>query len=236
MLRSKRGHRGVGAPATGFTLLSDQAPASRGADRSCGSESRPYLRDAADLLVVRPRRARRRRSRPDLDGRAGDQTTCHVDNTGRRSFAAGGAVGAPARYVVDRASGRFDSSSHCGTIDRSTSPVPSSSGRLTGLRCTAISSAGNRAPLERAPAAPTTTFSTFSYETVRLAESGQWLEATFNLGMSMVAGLAGAIAGLAARPCACEPGERLLLAHRSCEDNTRSSPFPVQPIPQEHRP
>jgi CrcB protein len=41
-----------------------------------------------------------------------------------------------------------------------------------------------------------TTFSTFSYETVRLAESGQWLEAALNVGLGLIAGLAGAVAGL----------------------------------------
>jgi len=43
-----------------------------------------------------------------------------------------------------------------------------------------------------------TTFSTFTYETVRLVEEGNLLEAATNVGVSVVAGLAAAAAGVAA--------------------------------------
>jgi CrcB protein len=111
--------------------------------------------------------------------------------------AAGGAVGAPARYVVDRVtSGRFDSELPLGTMIVNVSGALLF-GLLTGLSMHGHLSAGAIELLGTGACGAYTTFSTFSYETVRLAESGQWLEATFNLGMSMVAGLAGAIAGLA---------------------------------------
>ena len=42
-----------------------------------------------------------------------------------------------------------------------------------------------------------TTFSTFTYETARLAQDGAVAEAALNLGVSLVAGLAAAAAGMA---------------------------------------
>jgi CrcB protein len=42
-----------------------------------------------------------------------------------------------------------------------------------------------------------TTFSTFTFETLRLLEVGQFLEAALNAGVSLVVGLLGAAAGLA---------------------------------------
>lgn len=43
-----------------------------------------------------------------------------------------------------------------------------------------------------------TTFSTFSVETIRLAEIGEWKLAGINLGLQVVVGLIGGISGLAA--------------------------------------
>jgi CrcB protein len=111
--------------------------------------------------------------------------------------AAGGAVGAPARYFVDR----VVSTSYDGDLPWGILVVNVSGSLLLGL-LTGLAMHGHLASLALTLlgtgfCGAYTTFSTFSYETVRLAESGQWFEAAMNIGMSVVAGLAGAAAGLA---------------------------------------
>ena len=107
----------------------------------------------------------------------------------------GGAVGAPLRYVTDRVvQSRHDQVFPWGTL---TVNVAGSLvlGALLGL------SAVNVLPHWAFTLAGTgfcgalTTFSTFSFETLRLLEEGSPLEAAANVVVSLVAGMAAATAG-----------------------------------------
>jgi CrcB protein len=109
----------------------------------------------------------------------------------------GAAIGAPARYLADRTiQARHDTLVPWGTM---TVNVAGSLvlGLLTGL------AEGYRVPEGLTLALGTgfcgalTTYSTFGYETFRLYESGARLLAGLNVGVSLVAGLGAALAGLA---------------------------------------
>jgi CrcB protein len=106
------------------------------------------------------------------------------------------AVGAPLRYVVDQAiQHRFPGAFPSGTLT-----INLTGSLLLGLL------AGLAAHHGLAPQALTvlgtgllgayTTFSTFSYETIRLLEDGAVAEATLNVVGSLALGLAAAAAGL----------------------------------------
>jgi CrcB protein len=107
----------------------------------------------------------------------------------------GGALGAPARYLTDRAiQTRRDAVFPLGTL------TVNLVGSLTlGALTAATSRAG--LPPQVALFAGTglcgglTTFSTFSFETVRLLEDGSLLEAVANTVTSLLAGLLAAAAG-----------------------------------------
>lgn len=109
----------------------------------------------------------------------------------------GAAVGAPTRYLVDRAiQGRHDSVLPWGTL--TVNLVGSLIlGVLTGL------AAHQDVPIEVTLALGTglcgamTTYSTFSYETLRLFEDGARLFAFVNVAASLVLGLGAAVAGYA---------------------------------------
>lgn len=110
--------------------------------------------------------------------------------------ATGGAMGAPARYLLDRGlSARLESDLPWGTFAINVSGALLF-GVLTGLAMHHHLPSVALELLGTGFSGGYTTFSTFSYETVRLAESGQWLEVATNIGMSVLAGLAGAAAGL----------------------------------------
>ena len=111
--------------------------------------------------------------------------------------ALGGLIGAPSRYLLDRAvSTRIESDLPWGTF---TINITGSLllGFLTGL------SINGNLPLIDKDLVGTgfcgayTTFSTFTYETVRLLEDGRILDAVANVGASLAAGLAAAAAGIA---------------------------------------
>lgn len=111
--------------------------------------------------------------------------------------AAGGFVGAPSRYVLDRAvNKRVESDLPWGTflVNISGSFLL---GLLTGLSLGHHLSPVARAMLGSGFCGAYTTFSTFTYETTRLLEVGQILEAAVNVVGSVVVGLLGAAAGLA---------------------------------------
>jgi CrcB protein len=113
------------------------------------------------------------------------------------AVAAGGFVGAPIRYFLDRAvSNRHESDLPWGTF---TINVTGSFilGFLTGLSLHHHLPAFPKALLATGFCGAYTTFSTFTYETFRLIEDGQLIEAGGNVVASVLLGLVGAAAGLA---------------------------------------
>jgi CrcB protein len=110
---------------------------------------------------------------------------------------AGGFVGAPARYMLDRAvTRRVESDLPWGTflVNLSGSFVL---GLLTGLAISNHLSPLAKALLGTGFCGAYSTFSTFTFETVRLLEVGQLLEAAMNVVAGVAVGFVGAVAGLA---------------------------------------
>ncbi len=113
------------------------------------------------------------------------------------AVAVGGFFGAPTRFLVDRyVTGRFASQLPWGTF------LVNASGSLLLGVLAGLALAGSLPPLLVAGlgtgfCGAYTTFSTFSFETLRLAESGRLAEAGANLLASVGVGLAAAAAGVA---------------------------------------
>ncbi|MER6068628.1 fluoride efflux transporter CrcB [Streptomyces sp. NPDC001852] len=109
---------------------------------------------------------------------------------------AGAVVGAPLRYLTDRAvQARHDSVFPWGTF------VVNVTGCLVLGLLTGAASAGAAGPhlqllLGTGLCGALTTYSTFSYETLRLTEAGSGLYAALNIVASLVAGLVAAFAGV----------------------------------------
>ncbi|MFD8595452.1 fluoride efflux transporter CrcB [Kitasatospora sp. NPDC059646] len=109
----------------------------------------------------------------------------------------GAAVGAPLRYLTDRAvQARHDTVFPWGTfaVNVSGSLVL---GLLTGAVAAGAASSQLQLLLGTGFCGALTTYSTFSYETLRLAESGAGLYAVMNAAGSVVAGLGSAFTGWA---------------------------------------
>ncbi|UXY25937.1 fluoride efflux transporter CrcB [Streptomyces sp. HUAS TT20] len=110
--------------------------------------------------------------------------------------ALGAVVGAPLRYLTDRAvQSRHDSVFPWGTF------VVNVTGCLVLGLLTGAVSAGAAGPhlqllLGTGLCGALTTYSTFSYETLRLSEAGAGLYAAANVVASVVAGLGAAFAGV----------------------------------------
>ncbi|MGW0769956.1 fluoride efflux transporter CrcB [Streptomyces sp. NPDC002676] len=108
----------------------------------------------------------------------------------------GAVVGAPLRYLTDRAvQARHDSVFPWGTF------AVNITGCLILGTLTGAVSAGAAGPhlqllLGTGLCGALTTYSTFSYETLRLTEAGAGLYAALNVVASVVAGLAAAFAGV----------------------------------------
>lgn len=107
----------------------------------------------------------------------------------------GGAIGAPVRYLTDLVvQSRHDSVFPWGTF------AVNVAGSLT-LGAVAASVATHGAPtwlltlLGTGLCGALTTFSTFSFETLRLAQDGSYLEALLNVSASLAVGLAACAAG-----------------------------------------
>jgi fluoride exporter len=106
--------------------------------------------------------------------------------------ALGAAVGAPARYLTDRAvQSRHDTVFPWGTF---TVNVVGSFvlGLVTSAAARGVLPAGLLAAVGTGFCGALTTYSTFSFETLRLAEEGAALEAVANVLGSIAAGLAAA--------------------------------------------
>ncbi|MFF1403911.1 fluoride efflux transporter CrcB [Streptomyces sp. NPDC058294] len=110
--------------------------------------------------------------------------------------AAGAAVGAPLRYLTDRAvQARHDSLFPWGTF------VVNVIGCLVlGLLTGAVSAGAAGQPVQllvgTGLCGALTTYSTFSYETLRLTEAGSGRYAALNIVASVTAGLAAALTGV----------------------------------------
>jgi len=110
-------------------------------------------------------------------------------------IALGAALGAPARYLVDRAvQSRHDSVFPWGTF-----AVNAAGSFLLGLLATAAlaTPAPVMAALGTGVCGALTTYSTFGYETLRLLQDGSRLHATLNIAASIGAGLGAAYLGTA---------------------------------------
>ncbi len=109
----------------------------------------------------------------------------------------GGAVGAPLRYLADQlVSARTASTFPWGTL-----AVNVVGSLVLGLTVGAVSSAGGPSwvlsLVGTGACGALTTFSTFSFETVRLVEDGRWAAAGANVLGSVSAALAACVAGYA---------------------------------------
>lgn len=109
---------------------------------------------------------------------------------------AGGMVGAPLRYLTDRAvQTRHDSVFPWGTFLVNVAGCLVL-GLLTGAAAEGAASQRPQLLLGTGLCGALTTYSTFSYETLRLAEEGARLFAVANVGLSLVAGVGAAFAGV----------------------------------------
>ena len=105
---------------------------------------------------------------------------------------AGGMVGAPLRYLTDRmVRSRHDTAFPWGTF-----AVNVTGCLILGLLIGAAPGPNLQLLLGTGLCGALTTYSTFSYETLRLAEDGAGLLAAANVMASVVAGLGAAFAGV----------------------------------------
>ncbi|THA76500.1 fluoride efflux transporter CrcB [Streptomyces sp. A0642] len=108
----------------------------------------------------------------------------------------GAAVGAPLRYLTDRAvQSRHDTVFPWGTFVVNVSGCLVL-GLLTGAVAAGAASSHVQLLLGTGLCGALTTYSTFSYETLRLAEGGARFYAAANAVVSVIAGLGAAFAGV----------------------------------------
>lgn len=117
--------------------------------------------------------------------------------TGWVLVALGGALGAPARYLLDRAvQSRHDGPAPWGTLAVNLVGC-FVLGVLLGLSQSRDLPSGVTLVVGTGFCGALTTYSTFGYETVRLLETGARRTAVLNVALSLTGGLAAAAAGLA---------------------------------------
>lgn len=111
--------------------------------------------------------------------------------------AAGAAVGAPLRYLIDRAV----QSRHTSVFPWGTFTVNMTAclmlGVLTGAVVAGAASHAVQALIGTGLCGALSTYSTFSYENLRLAEQGSWFLAIVNVTVSVMGGLGAALLGAA---------------------------------------
>jgi len=107
--------------------------------------------------------------------------------------AVGAAVGAPLRYLVDVAIGRW----HDSVFPWGTLAVNIAGSFVAGLVLAAMGDGALRDGVVVGFCGALTTYSTFSYETLRLAEGRARSYALANVGVSVLAGLGAVTAGWA---------------------------------------
>jgi CrcB protein len=109
--------------------------------------------------------------------------------------AAGAAVGAPLRYLTDRAvQQRHDSAFPWGTL--SVNIVASLVlGLVAGAASAGAASSTTLALVGTGFCATLSTYSTYSYETWRLIEEGEWFHVVANVTVSVLAGVGAASIG-----------------------------------------
>jgi fluoride exporter len=108
-------------------------------------------------------------------------------------IALGAALGAPLRYLTDRAvQARHDSVFPWGTFT-----VNVAGSALLGFLAALPASGGAMAFAGTGFCGALTTYSTFGYETLRLAEDGARFYAVLNAGASVAGGLGAAYCGMA---------------------------------------
>ncbi|MEU9989437.1 fluoride efflux transporter CrcB [Streptomyces sp. NPDC007971] len=111
--------------------------------------------------------------------------------------ALGGAVGAPLRYLTDRmVQARHDTIFPWGTFAANVTGAVIL-GVLTGAALAGAASQNVQLLLGTGLCGALTTYSTFSYETLRLAEAGARFLAAVNVLASVIAGLGAVFLGLA---------------------------------------
>ena len=108
-------------------------------------------------------------------------------------IAIGAAVGAPLRYLTDR----FIQARHDSVFPWGTLTVNVAGSLLLGLLVGARAGPAVMALAGTGFCGTLTTYSTFSYETLRLAQGGSRFYATANIAANVVAGLGAAFLGLA---------------------------------------
>lgn len=107
------------------------------------------------------------------------------------AVAIGAAIGAPARYLTDRAV----QSRHASPLPWGTLVVNVVASFVLGAVTAAQVSATWQAYVGTGFCGALSTFSTLSFETVRLAENGRWRVAAVNVGLTLLLGLGGAALG-----------------------------------------
>ena len=109
----------------------------------------------------------------------------------------GGALGAPLRYLADL----FVQSRHDSVLPWGTLSVNVVGSLVLGAVASGVANAGAPAwvltLVGTGVCGALTTFSTFGFETVRLAEDGSWVAAVVNVSLSLAAGFLACVGGWA---------------------------------------
>ncbi|MQM27118.1 fluoride efflux transporter CrcB [Glycomyces albidus] len=107
-------------------------------------------------------------------------------------IAAGAAIGAPARFLTDLVAAHYLGR----RLPWGTLAVNTAGSGLAVFLAAAVADPAWSAFLAVGFCGALTTFSTLSFETLKLAEEGRWAHAVLNIAMNLAGGLAAGLAGL----------------------------------------